>query len=92
MKVRTIVTDKKDSRNKKASAREFAETNPKIALAMAEAIAANPSLLDGLTVVVTRLAKHEEAATILDEVFMKHGKKYPRTYRAYVDVRLGFIK
>lgn len=85
---RTHVSDARDSRRKIERARELAESDPLIAVRMANAIAANPRLLDGLSAIVGRLAKVEEAAVILEDVFNEHGRTYPRTYLAFVEARL----
>ena len=85
---RTHVSDERDSRRKVAYLRELIESDPAVAIATANAIAANPSWLDGLGPIVARLARVDEAAAILERVFAEHARSYPRTYLAYVDARL----
>lgn len=85
---RTHISDQRDSRRKVAYLRELIESEPAVAIATAQAIAENPTLLDGLGAIVARLAKVDEAAAILERVFSEHARSYPRTYLAYVDARL----
>lgn len=84
---RTVVSDSKDTKRKVSLVRAMADGYAD-GKKMAEAIAANPSLLHGLGVVLRKLAANAEARPILDKVFDRHAKRFPSEYRAYADARL----
>ena len=62
-----------------------------LALKIAQAIQADPALLDGNASIVACLARHERAAALLAEVFARHGKRYPKTHRAFIEVRFALM-
>jgi hypothetical protein len=80
-----------DTRAKGAFLREQAERSPTLALKIAQAIQADPALLDGNASVVAGLARHERAAALLAEIFARHGKRYPKTHRAFIEVRFALM-
>lgn len=86
----SIRTDERDSRQKQAFVRFTAESNPDIAEKMANAIAADVSLLQGLTKVVQGICMHAKARAILAEVFARPGiaKKFSHAYSAYASAEL----
>lgn len=90
--LRTQRSDASDTRMKAAFLREEAASNGAVALKIALAIKANPALLDGNARVVACLARHERASAVLEEVFATHAKRYPRTYRAYLDARFKLMR
>ena len=88
MKKNHVITDASDTRRKVALTRSNAEEDAAFALKAALAIKANPSLLDGLEKVVSRLAAHDEAAAVLHEVFESGAARlYPAAYRAFLKAR-----
>lgn len=90
MQPKTGISDAADTRRKVAQTRDRVETDATFAATVAQKIAANPSLLDGLGAIVAKLAKHAEAAAILDEVFEDGAAaQYPKTYRTYLNARFS---
>jgi hypothetical protein len=73
-------SDASDSRAKRAFLREQAVRSPALALKIAQAIQADPALLDGNASVVACLARRERAAAL--QVFARYAKRYPKTHRA----------
>ena len=93
--VKTPRTQRSDASDAKAKARfllEKAAGSQSIAQRIAQAIQADPALLDGNAKVVACLARHEAAAALLHEVFADHAKRYPRTYRAFLDARFHLMR
>lgn len=88
---KTRRSDAADSAAKSEFVHEQAAGSAEFALKIATAIRNDPSLLDGLAPVVAILARHEQAAVILDAVFAKHARRYPKSYRAFVDVRFAMM-
>ena len=84
-------SDASDSRAKRALLREQAARSPALALKIAQAIEADPALLDGNAGVVACLAHHEQAAALLAQVFARHGKRYPKTHRAFIEGRFALL-
>ena len=88
---KTQRSDASDSRAKRAFLREQAARSPALALKIAQAIQADPALLDGNASVVACLARHERAAALLAQLFARHGKRYPKTHRAFIEVRFALM-
>ena len=87
---KTQRSDASDSRAKRAFLRK-AERSPALALKIAQAIQADPALLDGNASVVACLARHERAAALLAQLFARHAKRYPKTHRAFIEVRFALM-
>jgi hypothetical protein len=88
MKSRTAFvtrSDQQDTDHKRAFVRYTAAQNPEVAKKMAEAIAADDSLLAGLAPVVKLLMNHATARAILEQVFQRPGvaKKYAKAHQAF---------
>ena len=88
---KTQRSDASDSRAKRAFLREQAARSPALALKIAQAIQADPALLDGNASIVACLARHERAAALLAQLFARHGKRYPKTHRAFIEVRFALM-
>lgn len=88
---RTQRSDAADSAVKRSLVRERAADSAAFALSLASAIERDPSLLDGSARVVAAMARHDAAVAILEKVFDKHAKRYPKSYRAFVDARFRQI-
>lgn len=84
---RTAVSDAKDTARKVSFVRSMA-AGYRDGKKFAQAIAADPTLLRGLAVVLRKLARNPEARTILDKVFERHARQFPSEYRAYAQARL----
>ena len=88
---KTQRSDASDSRAKRTFLREQAARSPALALKIAQAIQADPALLDGNASVVAGLARHERAAALLAQLFARHAKRYPKTHRAFIEVRFALM-
>ena len=88
---KTQRSDASNSRVKRTFLREQAARSPALALKIAQAIEADPALLDGNASVVACLAHHEQAAALLAQLFARHGKRYPKTHRAFIEVRFALL-
>jgi tRNA-dihydrouridine synthase len=89
-KVKTNISDIKDTSKKVSKVREMAATDSSFAVMAARKIVEHPSLLQGLGKVVEQLAQHEEAARMLESLFEKEKwvvKAYPNVYRAFLKAR-----
>lgn len=88
---KTQRTDAANSAVKRSFVREQSADSAAFALKVATAFRNDPSLLDGSARVVAILARHEQAAAVMETVFAKHAKRYPKTYRAFADARFAMM-
>jgi len=96
MKSRTALvtrSDDRDTQQKRAFVRFTAAQNPAVAEKMAQAIAADETLLAGLGVVVKLLSNHDQARSILEDVFKRPGvaKKYATAHKAFARAQLELL-
>lgn len=86
-------TNKSDAADARAKADFIIDgaQDAQFALRIAKAIQLDPALLDGNAKVVAALAAHDEAAAVLEAVFEKFGKRYPKSHRAFIEARFKLL-